>query len=166
MACWPLQQTMNVEPDGMDDNTLSTCSIQESISINETDITLTNQISPKDLSDNMNDGEHSMNTGLDMSEIKPEEDSELDFFCKESLCVYGSGYGTAVDTEDVFYICKTKCKYLYHPSPTSGGQIQDFQGGVVKHINDAGKNCDGKNAGVSPWICHSTPNFTDPLSQY
>ncbi len=59
----------------------------------------------------MNNGEHSMNTDLDMSEIKPNEDEELNFVCQDLL--YGSGCGTAGDTEGVCYVCKARCKDLY-----------------------------------------------------
>ncbi len=45
-----------------------------------------------------------MNKDLDISEIKPAKDTELGFFCKDALCVYGSGYGTAADAEDEFEI--------------------------------------------------------------
>ncbi len=50
----------------------------------------------------MDNGEHSMNTDLDMLEIKPDEEAEMASVCKNSLRVYGSDYYTAGDAEDVF----------------------------------------------------------------
>ncbi len=51
------------------------CTIQAE-AINESNISLTNQTSPMDLRCNMDNGEHSMNSNLNMSEIKPYEDAD------------------------------------------------------------------------------------------
>ncbi len=77
----------NVKPEVMSDNALRICSIQAE-ALNKSDISLTIQTLPTNLSDDMDNGEHSMNTDLDMSELKHDEDAERDFFCKDSLCIY------------------------------------------------------------------------------
>ncbi len=53
---------------------------------NESDMSLTNHILSKELSDN---GQDLMNSTSDMSAMKPEHDAETDLFGKNSLSVNG-----------------------------------------------------------------------------
>lgn len=51
----------------------------------------------------------------DMSEIKPEDDVELDVFCRDTRCAYGPGLYKGANSEskgDIF-LCKARCKDLY-----------------------------------------------------
>lgn len=70
--------------------------------------------------------DHAIAEDPDMDEITADNDVELDYFCRDPLCVYGCGrLDMAVDPEDIFYVCKARCKELYlcRKCYDSGGHV-------------------------------------------